>query len=839
VLQPDGTSVAMSYLPTGEMQQTSGSRTYPVGYSYDYGGRMLTMTNWTNFSTGGGARVTTWGYSPTRGFLSSKTDAAGKAVSYTYTPAGRLLTRTWARGTNATYGYDTGGQLASVTYSDSTPGLTNLRDRLGRVTSTVCNGTTTSFAYDLANDVLGEWYSGGTLGGLKITNQFDADLRRTNTALFNGATSLCQAIYGYDNASRLSTVSDGVNNAAYTYLANSSLVGQIAFKSNTVARMTTTKQYDYLNRLTSISSTPSNAFSYLYNAANQRTLAWNWDSSYWRYNYDSLGQVTQGNKYWVDQTIVAGQQFNYTFDNIGNRTQTQIGGDQNGANLRVANYTNNNLNQITSRGVPAYVDIMGDGLATNGVTVNGSNAYRKNEFFRQQLPVTNTSAVWDGITVSATGQGSVTGHMYVAQNPENYTYDADGNLLSDGRWNYTWDAENRLLSMTSLSGAPSGSLLQLTFAYDYQGRRIQKAVSTNTGGGNFSVYTNKYAYDGWNCVATMNPSFTLSNTFLWGSDLSGSLQGAGGVGGLIKVAYYGTTTTNAFVAYDGNGNVSALVSAATGSTVANYEYGPFGEVIRATGPMAKLNPFRFSTKYDDDETDLLYYGYRYYKPSTGTWLCKDPIGERGGPNLYGFVGNDPQDRVDLLGEDINLPPGGNPIQPWPYSPIPITPPPPPPPPGGWWGAILNTIDWALGGQPGTTYYGPNSSQSQEMSQSAIASQVRQFFLNKNQNKLCKDWQGATDVGNQFRVTVELPAEWANGTAELVGRARGDVTIVSVVCPPGHVVANFKLTNTTSLTSLLYGLWPNGLNPTTPGLPFANWTQIYTWNEVFNCNCCNP
>ena len=308
-----------------------------------YGGRMLTMTNWTNFSTGGGARVTTWGYSPTRGFLTSKTDAAGKAVSYTYTPAGRLLTRTWARGTNATYGYDTGWQLASVTYSDSTPGLTNLRDRLGRVTSTVCNGTTTSFAYDLANDVLGEWYSGGTLGGLKITNQFDTDLRRTNTALFNGATSLCQAIYGYDNASRLSTVSDGVNNAAYTYLANSSLVGQIVFNSNTVTRMTTAKQYDYLNRLTSISSTPSNSYGYLYNAANQRTMTRLADSSYWNYNYDSLGQVISGNKHWVDETPVAGQQFNYTFDNIGNRLQTQIGGDQNGANLRLANYTNNNL----------------------------------------------------------------------------------------------------------------------------------------------------------------------------------------------------------------------------------------------------------------------------------------------------------------------------------------------------------------------------------------------------------------------------------------------------------------------------------------------------------------
>ena len=176
-------------------------------------------------------------------------------------------------------------------------------------------------------------------------------------------------------------VGDGTN----SYLANSSLVGQIIFKSNTVTRMTTSKQYDFLNRLSSISSTPSNAFTYQYNAANQRTMNQLADGSYWRYGYDSLGQVIQGNKYWADEMVVAGQQFDYTFDTIGNRVQTLAGGDQNGANLRVANYTNNALNQITSRGVPAAVDVMGDGLATNGVTVNGSTAYRKNEYFRQQL----------------------------------------------------------------------------------------------------------------------------------------------------------------------------------------------------------------------------------------------------------------------------------------------------------------------------------------------------------------------------------------------------------------------------------------------------------------------
>jgi RHS repeat-associated protein len=112
---------------------------------------------------------------------------------------------------------------------------------------------------------------------------------------------------------------------------------------------------------------------------------------------------------------------------------------------------------------------------------------------------------------------------------------------------------------------------------------------------------------------------------MWGTDLSGSPQGAGGVGGLLEVSYYGSTTTNCFPAYDGNGNVAALVNAADGTTVANYEYGPFGEVIRSTGPMARNNPLLFSTKYYDLESGLYYYGYRFYNPSTGIWPNRDPM----------------------------------------------------------------------------------------------------------------------------------------------------------------------------------------------------------------------
>ncbi|NLH73946.1 MAG: RHS repeat-associated core domain-containing protein [Verrucomicrobia bacterium] len=115
------------------------------------------------------------------------------------------------------------------------------------------------------------------------------------------------------------------------------------------------------------------------------------------------------------------------------------------------------------------------------------------------------------------------------------------------------------------------------------------------------------------------------------------------------MTYYGGTTTNALVAYDGNGNVMALVDASNGNVCARYEYGPFAEPIRVSGPMAKLNPIRFSTKYTDNEFGFLYYGYRYFNPNTGRWLSRDPMEEQSSATLYGCCANDPANRVDFFG----------------------------------------------------------------------------------------------------------------------------------------------------------------------------------------------
>jgi RHS repeat-associated protein len=88
-----------------------------------------------------------------------------------------------------------------------------------------------------------------------------------------------------------------------------------------------------------------------------------------------------------------------------------------------------------------------------------------------------------------------------------------------------------------------------------------------------------------------------------------------------------------------------------GNEVATYDYTPVGSdsTDRQLTAIGRENPFRFSSEYHDDETGLVYYNFRYYDPKFGRWTKRDPIGEKGGYNLYGMVGNDAIGRLDYLG----------------------------------------------------------------------------------------------------------------------------------------------------------------------------------------------
>jgi RHS repeat-associated protein len=290
------------------------------------------------------------------------------------------------------------------------------------------------------------------------------------------------------------------------------------------------------------------------------------------------------------------------------------------------------------------------------------------------------------VSVTATGEPAVSGNVFVSKTPEAFTYDLDGNMTSDGRWNYTWDAENRLIKVESRPDTPSSSWRRIEWTYDALGRRIQQVTSIWTNNAWFVVENLKFVSDpmlfGRHIVELNATNNTLVRSYAWGLDLSGTMDSAGGVGGLAWVTLHtasGAAAGTHFAAYDGNGNVVGLVSATTGTETARYEYGPFGEPVRVSGPAAALNPFRFSTKRIDPTTDLVLYEYRAYSLTLGRWLTRDPINEPGSKclrgehpkyrvdgeliddtrvdeekNLYHFVFNDPISLYDYLGLGHNF-----------------------------------------------------------------------------------------------------------------------------------------------------------------------------------------
>jgi len=236
-------------------------------------------------------------------------------------------------------------------------------------------------------------------------------------------------------------------------------------------------------------------------------------------------------------------------------------------------------------------------------------------------------------------------------------FDADGNLTQDGRWVYSWDGENRLIAVETATNVENlVPKMKLDFTYDYQSRRVGKVVSVCSNSAWVAVRTNLFIYDGWNLIAEIQNSRSSSvpstNFYVWGLDLSGSLQGAGGIGGLASAVLDGpSTNSTVFYAYDANGNVSDVINGDTGAIAAHYEYSPFGETVVQAGDaqVLALNPYAFSTKYLDRETSLYYYGQRFYNSQLGRWLSRDHIEEQGGLNVYAFVINAPVLGWDAIG----------------------------------------------------------------------------------------------------------------------------------------------------------------------------------------------
>jgi RHS repeat-associated protein len=165
--------------------------------------------------------------------------------------------------------------------------------------------------------------------------------------------------------------------------------------------------------------------------------------------------------------------------------------------------------------------------------------------------------------------------------------------------------------------------------------------------------TTLYLYDGRRVIQERDVNDNPTVSYTRGPDLSGSLEGAGGIGGLLaRSSGYssGNWTSHAYYHADGNGNITCLINASQ-SVVASYRYDPFGNTLSQSGSLAAANVYCFSSKEIHSNTNsvLYYYGYRFYDPSLQRWINRDPIEEEGGMNLYEFVGNEPTLQIDPFG----------------------------------------------------------------------------------------------------------------------------------------------------------------------------------------------
>jgi RHS repeat-associated protein len=234
----------------------------------------------------------------------------------------------------------------------------------------------------------------------------------------------------------------------------------------------------------------------------------------------------------------------------------------------------------------------------------------------------------------------------------NPTYDPNGNLLTGpiaaALASLTYDQENRLTT-SNLGGSVN------SYTYDALGR-----ISTLTYSLNGVSTTEVYTWTGWTLLyreLIQNAVAIEKYRYTWGLDVSGTLEGAGGVGGLLAIERNVNNNYSwdiRYPHYDANGNIMAL-SNSSGQISARYRYDAFGKTILSTdvdgtGWNTK-NIHSFSTKPTLGNHKLHYYGYRWYDASNGRWINRDPIEEKGGLNLYGFVYNKPYGWIDVLGRE--------------------------------------------------------------------------------------------------------------------------------------------------------------------------------------------
>ncbi len=563
-------------------------------FEYNAAGDLLRLYDGKN-------QLTSWGYDQ-YGRVTSKVNASNVTdFVYIYDASDRLTNRTDGLSRQTTYRYDAVGNLTNVVY----PGFTNkfVYDALNRLTNLVDAVGATAFTYN-TNGLLGA--EDGPWASDTVSYGYNAGRLRSSLSLSQPIGSWTQNYY-YDDARRLWTNTSPAGTFVYAY---SSGVGGLTSASDLIKKLSLpngsyiTNTFDSAARLTGTylknsGNTVLNWQSYAYYLDGTRSSQ-SRSGSYVNYTYNKLGQLRTASGH-EDSTDMYRwhEQFSYGYDAAGNlnyRTNNDL----------VVTFNVNNLNQLSNVTRTAAMTVAGNASsgATN-VSVNSANAvlYADKTYARTNVSLANGNNTFTAIATDSNGRTDTNSVTLNLPTPVSFQYDAKGNLTSDSRRGLEYDDENQLTRITVTN------VWKSEFSYDgLFRRRIRKEYTWN---GSW-VLTKEihYVYDGRVVLQERDGSNNPVVTYTRGVDLSGTRQGAGGIGGLLAR----TDANSAFYHADGNGNITAMIDG-NQNVVAKYSYDPFGNTLAASGTLADVNTYRFSSQEYHSNSGLLLYLYRAYDPN--------------------------------------------------------------------------------------------------------------------------------------------------------------------------------------------------------------------------------
>jgi RHS repeat-associated protein len=646
-----------------------------TGYRYDDALRKIAETNALNFVTrftnspagdlfsltDGNSDTTTWAYDA-YGRVTNKVDAAHNLLFvYQYDPDNRLTNRWSAAKGSTTYSYDSVGNLTGVVYPVS-PAITLKYDVLNRLTNMVDALGATVYGYDAVGELTAET---GPWASDTVNYTYENRLRMGLSLQTPGGASWTQS-YGYDLARRLKTLTSPAGSFGYVYDPVEVLrVDKLTLPNGAAI----TNSFDSVARLTSTwlrssAGADLDSYVYTYNRASQRTNVVRTAGDYVNYTYDNIGELKTAlgaesggaTPRWQDR-------FGYAYDAAGNLNYRTN-------NALLAQFNVNSLNELTTvtNGGPLTVSGSTTSVATN-VTVNTSNAvlYADVSFASTNQPWVSGANTFTAIAKDVYGRRSTNSISVTLAGTNSYSYDLNGNLLTDGTRGFAYDDENQLISVYITN------TWRNDFVYDGKmRRRIERDYTWNAGTSSWQQANEiHFIYDGSLVIQERDINNQPQVTYTRGKDLSGSLEGAGGIGGLLarsdrNQVVPGLVTSGGVLQFgahsyyhaDGNGNVTMLI-AASQMIVAKYLYDPFGNTLAKCGLLADVNNYGFSSKEWNRNSGLYYYLYRFYDPNLQRWANRDPIGEPGFEALrnLGVSRTSPDyipSEIDDENADINL-----------------------------------------------------------------------------------------------------------------------------------------------------------------------------------------